>query len=193
MKNNIYKTIIKFSIKYKMQIILLIIVPQIIVATYNYYNHKNKCLSVVKYKVSSTIISSLSLNEMYEAYFKAYLNKEIYDIETFNNQFIIKNDNPDLCNKIVEEILNRTANFNDKVREFINDSKTNSDLKLNNIVNPLLFFDLNTFNTVEFISIVNIQNKNQKYFIGSKLILVSFLFSILLIILLFLKKNIKSF
>ena len=172
-----------------MQIILLIIVPQIIIATYNYYNHKNKCLSVVEYKVSATIISSLSLNEMYQA----YLNKDIYDIETFNNQFIIKNDNPELCNKIVEEILNRTANFNDKVKKFINDNKTNSDLKLNNIVNPLLFFDLSTFNTVEFISIVNIQNKNQNYFIGSKLILVSFLFSILLIILLFLKKNIKSF
>jgi hypothetical protein len=189
MKKNIYKKIIEFSKTYKMQILILIIVPQIIFASYNYYNNKDKCLSFVEYSISSTIKNKLSMEEMY----KSIIKEQINDLEIVNNQFIIKNDNSDMCDKIIKEILTLTEQFNSKVEKFIKDNKNTTNVLINDMVHPLLFLDLSSFNTVKFVKIVEIKNKLKTNFVASKLILVSFLFSILLIILFFLKKNINSF
>ena len=134
MINNIYKKIIKFFFKYKTKIILIFFVPQLFVASYNFFSIEKGCLLFADYKISNIILDKGSVNEMY----LQLLTNDLPNLKVLNNQFLIENKNSDTCKKVL-----------------------------------------------------NIKEINHKSLYNSKLIYINFLFSIILNILFFLKKNIK--
>ena len=186
MINNIYKKIIKFIFKYKTKIILIFFVPQLFVASYNFFNIEKGCLLFADYKISNIILDKGSVNEMY----LQLLTNDLPNLKVLNNQFLIENKNSDTCKKDLTYVINLTEEFSQNLKDYILDNKSEENF-MSKTVAPLLFFDYSTYNHITIIKILNIKEINQKALYNSKLIYVTFLFSIILNILFFLKKNIK--
>ena len=186
MINNIYKKIIKFIFKYKTKIILIFFVPQLFVASYNFFSIEKGCLLFADYKISNIILDKGSVNEMY----LQLLTNDLPNLKVLNNQFLIENKNSDTCKKDLTYVINLTEEFSQNLKDYILDNKSEENF-MSKTVAPLLFFDYSTYNHITIIKILNIKEINQKALYNSKLIYVTFLFSIILNILFFLKKNIK--
>ena len=186
MINNIYKKIIKFIFKYKTKIILIFFVPQLFVASYNFFNIEKGCLLFADYKISNIILDKGSVNEMY----LQLLTNDLPNLKVLNNQFLIENKNSDTCKKDLTYVINLTEEFSQNLKDYILDNKSEENF-MSKTVAPLLFFDYSTYNHITIIKILNIKETNSQALNNSKLIMVTFLFSIILNILFFLKKNIK--
>ena len=186
MINNIYKKIIKFIFKYKTKIILIFFVPQLFVASYNFFNIEKGCLLFADYKISNIILDKGSVNEMY----LQLLTNDLPNLKVLNNQFLIENKNSDTCKKDLTYVINLTEEFSQNLKDYILDNKSEESF-MSKTVAPLLFFDYSTYNHITIIKILNIKETNLQALNNSKLIYVTFLFSIILNILFFLKKNIK--
>jgi len=186
MINNIYKKIIKFIFKYKTKIILIFFVPQLFVASYNFFNIEKGCLLFADYKISNIILDKGSVNEMY----LQLLTNDLPNLKVLNNQFLIENKNSDTCKKDLTYVINLTEEFSQNLKDYILDNKSEESF-MSKTVAPLLFFDYSTYNHITIIKILNIKETNSQALNNSKLIMVTFLFSIILNILFFLKKNIK--
>ena len=186
MINNIYKKIIKFIFKYKTKIILIFFVPQLFVASYNFFNIEKGCLLFADYKISNIILDKGSVNEMY----LQLLTNDLPNLKVLNNQFLIENKNSDTCKKDLTYVINLTEEFSQNLKDYILDNKSEESF-MSKTLSPLLFFDYSTYNHITIIKILNIKETNSQALNNSKLIMVTFLFSIILNILFFLKKNIK--
>ena len=186
MINNNYKKIIRFIFKYKTKIILIFFVPQLFVASYNFFNIERGCILFADYKISNIILDKSSVDELY----LQLLYNEMPNLKTVGNQFVIENINSDVCKKELNYIIKLTEEFSQSLKDYILDNKFNNNF-MDKTVTPLLFFDNSTYNNVSMIKVEIIKETNSQAFKNSKLIFVTFLFSIILNILFFLKKNIK--
>ena len=183
---NNYKKIIRFIFKYKTKIILIFFVPQLFVASYIFFNIERGCLLFADYKISSIILDKSSVNELY----LEILYNEVPNLEIVGNQFVIENINSDECKKDLTYIIKLTEEFSQNLKDYmLNNNFENKSVE--KIVTPLLFFDYSTYNNVSLVKVENIKEMNSQALKNSKLIFVTFLFSIILNILFFLKKNIK--